>query len=132
MASSSVYLQGIIPGNLNSYTILLNLTILSSVMTYSGIAIVFICFRMRHPNAPRPFRSPLVLLMIIILDSVFINYIFIGYFWRGHSSASIYSHHNRANYNFWSISSHSYCISFENYDLRGLLHFPRSIASFAH
>ncbi|KAI8848416.1 hypothetical protein BC829DRAFT_443760 [Chytridium lagenaria] len=55
--------------------VLLDLTILSAMMTYVGVGIVYILFRIRHPYAPRPFRSPLGIwggIALLLLSSMVI------------------------------------------------------------
>ncbi|KAJ3331897.1 hypothetical protein HDU76_001929 [Blyttiomyces sp. JEL0837] len=58
MAFVAVYIKGF-NQDLDAVDVLLNLTIISAVMNYVGVGIVFLAFRYRHPKAPRPFRSPL-------------------------------------------------------------------------
>ncbi|KAJ3189022.1 hypothetical protein HK101_009003 [Irineochytrium annulatum] len=57
MAGVGVYLEGLI-GSVDPAGVLLDLTILSAIMTYIGVAYVYILFHFRHPDAPRPYRSP--------------------------------------------------------------------------
>ncbi|KAJ3111033.1 hypothetical protein HDU96_006036 [Phlyctochytrium bullatum] len=64
MAAISVYLPKIFQNSFfkvdtETEHVLLDLTVLSALMTYLGVAVVFLLFRFRHPHAPRPFRSPL-------------------------------------------------------------------------
>ncbi|KAJ3098958.1 hypothetical protein HDU97_003559 [Phlyctochytrium planicorne] len=85
MACASKYLNVVGSAEVHTEEILLRLTILASVMTYCGIAAVFILFRIRHPDAPRPFRSPLgifggisvlVLSIIIVVEQLFVSHVF--------------------------------------------------------
>ncbi|KAJ3152701.1 hypothetical protein HK101_001800 [Irineochytrium annulatum] len=55
MATVTLYLHG----TTGTSTLLLDLTVLSALMTYIGVAAVYILFCIRHPKAPRPFHSPL-------------------------------------------------------------------------
>ncbi|KAJ3287025.1 hypothetical protein HK104_008786 [Borealophlyctis nickersoniae] len=49
----------VLHGDLPATQVLLGLTVIAGVVTYFGIAVVYIAFWFLYPQAPRPFRNPL-------------------------------------------------------------------------
>lgn len=53
--------------------ICLQLTIFSFMITYIGISIVYIAFRMRYPDIPRPFKSPVGIvggILVLVISTI--------------------------------------------------------------
>jgi amino acid transporter len=59
MAVFVLYAPNFEGGSGTATDILLNLTIISGVITYIGVGIVYIAFRMKYPAAKRGYRSPI-------------------------------------------------------------------------
>ncbi|KAJ3189706.1 hypothetical protein HK101_008748 [Irineochytrium annulatum] len=79
----AVYFKGL--GNVDPYQLLLQMTVCSAIMNYVGIGIVYIWFSVKHPDAPRPFRSPLgisgavvtiAICLVILISHTMASYVF--------------------------------------------------------
>ena len=61
-----VHYMKVLHGELPGTQVLLGLTVIAGVVTYIGIATVYIAFHYVYPDAPRPFRNPVGMLAPIV------------------------------------------------------------------